>query len=324
MPGPSDSINNFGPVTVDPRQAAWNRMLGEIKSTGADRGFDLRGMGARPGESYDQWMQRLQQAADSENMWSGTPFGSQSNHRAVLDYLKANKDKYSGIFDTPESQKARADADRQQQEEAAYQQWRMKTMQRLDAFSKEMGMPVEELIKRGDLGVMNAGRTATTAAGNAAYGAGLGNTGISSMNTQRAVTDAQAKYQMGRQQLSLQATQGLLGEMGNMAHEREDTRRYEQGMNLQLQGAREQANQMRYAQNQQMLSQGLGIVGGVAGAYFGGPAGASIGYNIGSGLGGMAAGGYRPTNLSYPSGTYRPGSGGLGRYGGRNNFGGSQ
>lgn len=294
---------------------AWGQIQSDLAKSGKDSGFNMSSFAPKPGEDYDSWMKRLDEHAQSENLWSGTPFGGSANAHALLDYLRKNRSQYAGSFQTPQDAAAKAQVDK----EAAFQQWRQSTMQRLDAFSKEMGLPVEELIKRGDLGVMNAGNNAISSAGSAAYGAGLDSGGVSSMNTQRAVTDAQSKYQLARQGLGLQATQGLLGEMGNMAHETEDTRRYEQGLNMSLQQANEQARQMRFAQGQQQTSQIFGAVGGAAGAYFGGPAGASAGYNLGSGLGGAAYGQYRPNNLTYPSGSR---GGGLG--GGRNPYGGSQ
>lgn len=198
---------------------------------------------------------------------------------------------------------------KQQADEAAFQKWRNDTMTRLDAFSKEMNMPVDQLIAKGDLGVMNAGAQGRAQAGSAAYGAGLGGGGISAMNTQRAVTDAQSQYQLQRAGLGLQATNSLLGNMSDMAHAGEDTRRYEQGMNMQLQQANEQARQMRFAQGQQQAGQKVGILGGVFGGLFGGPAGASAGYNLGSGLGQSQYGTYRPNQLQYPKGSSYPGSG---------------
>ncbi len=226
---------------------------------------------------------------------------------------------------SPEEQAAKAAQDKDiadgKAKEAAFQKWRADTMTRLDSFSKEMNMPVEELIKRGDLGVMNAGRNATSQAGSAAYGAGLGGGGVSSMNTQRAVTDAQSKYQLQRAQIGLGATNSLLGNMSDMAHSGEDTRRYEQGMNLQLQQAAEQQRQLAFSQKQAQAGKTMGLIGGGIGMMYGGPQGAAMGQSLGQGLGASSAGSYTPQGFSYPSGSSSPGSGGLG---GRNPYGGSQ
>lgn len=217
--------------------------------------------------------------------------------------------------------KAEEEAALQKQKEAEFQKWREDTMKRLDTFSKEMGMPVEELIARGDLGVKNAGATAQNMANQAAMAAGVGGRGLSLANTQRAVTDAQAKYQLQRAQLGSQATQGLLGAMSGMSMEQEARRQYEQNMNLQLQQAQAAAQQQQYLQGQQRSGQMLGMIGGVVGGVYGGPTGAAAGYQLGSGLGQASYGQgnqYKPYNYSYPSGTSQAGSGGLSntRYGG--------
>jgi hypothetical protein len=247
--------------------------------------------------------------------------------RTRANELKTGTGKPRGVFQShrnlgdaqdPEADPAAAE---QANNEAAYQKWRKDTMMRLDAFSKEMGMPVEELIKKGDLGVMNADKAATSAAGSASYGAGLGGGGVSSMNTQRAVTDAQAKYQLQRAGLGMQATTSLLGSMGQMAHENEDIRRYEQGMNLQMQNANEQLRQRQYAEGKGQQTALFGLAGGVVGGMYGGPAGAAMGSQLGSGLGGMTYKQYTPQGFTYPKGSSATGSGGLG---GKNPYGGSQ
>lgn len=306
---------------------AFDQAFKDYAATGANAGFnagDYNRLQEKPGESYDQWMQRINGVVENSDngTWADTPFshgGGQGRLGAFRDYLLANKDKYKGLVNGGQLSEDELAAQAEKQKEAEFQAWRMSTMQRLDAFSKEMGMPVEQLIARGDLGIKNAGNTGRNLAGTAAYGAGLGDGGISNLNTQRAVTDAQSKYQMQRQQMGLNATQGLLGEMGNMSHDREDTRRYEQGMNMSLQQAQEQARQMQFAQKQQQNSQLWGTIGGVAGGIYGGPAGAAAGQALGSGLGGQMSGTYKPTYMQYPSG--RPTSGGLG---GGNRYGGSQ
>lgn len=269
----------------------------------------------------DQWNELQGLRQENQKQWI--------KNRALE--LATGKGRPAGKFWNPQTGQTEAgtdpragmDAKAQAAKEAAFQQWRQNTMQRLDAFSKEMGMPVEELIKRGDLGVMNAGNNAISSAGSAAYRAGLDSGGVSSMNTQRAVTDAQAKYQLQRQQLGLSATQGLLGEMGNMAHEGEDTRRYEQGMNLQLQQANEQARQRAFGEGQARQGQMFGMIGGLAGGMYAGPQGAAFGSQLGQGLGGYSYGQYKPHNMSYPGGSTAPGSGGYG-LGGNNRYGGSQ
>ena len=210
-----------------------------------------------------------------------------NQRKAELAPIKAEKDKQLAAENLSK------------QKEAEYQKWRKDMMLRLDAVSKEMGMSVEELIRRGDLGVMNAGATARSQAGSAAYRAGLGHGGISAMNTQRAVTDAQAKYQLQRQELGLQATNSLLGQMGQVGQEAEDKRRYEQNLNLQLQAAQEALRQRRHAEGQ---SNTFGTIGAVWGGIKGGPEGAQTGYGLGSAIDKATQPSYSPKPMKYPSG----------------------
>lgn len=226
---------------------------------------------------------------------------------------------------SPQEETQAKEVNNQKSKEEAFQKWRQDTMMRLDDFSKQMNMPVEELIRRGDLGVRNAESNARSDAGSAAFGAGLSSGGVSSMNTQRAVTDAQSRYQLERAGLGLNATNSLMNNMSNMGREQEDIRRYEQGMNMQLQQTNEMARQRSYAEGAGRQSNLFGIAGGVLGAMYGGPlgrtAGATAGYQLGSGLGRATYGEYKPTQMSYPTGNTRYG-GGLS--GGRNPYGGSQ
>ena len=187
--------------------------------------------------------------------------------------------------------------------EEEYQTWRKGIMVRLDAFAKEMSMPIQELIARGDLGVINAGNAGLAASSSAAYGAGLGDGGVSTMNTQRAVTDAQSGYQLQRAGLGLQGYNSLLNTLGEAGREREDKRQYEQKLDLELQQADEAMRQRRHAEGSGTLSTGLGIVGGAAGALLTRtPQGAMAGYGLGSGLGGLVYGQYKPRPMKYPSG----------------------
>lgn len=62
-----------------------------------------------------------------------------------------------------------------------------------------------------------------------------------------------------------------------------------------------EAKQAEAANNSQMWSGILGIVGTVVGGYFGGPAGAGAGYSIGSGVGSAAGRSMTDTTVSKPS-----------------------
>lgn len=201
--------------------------------------------------------------------------------------------------------KAQADA---QAKDAEYQKWRTDVMTRLDQFSQKMNMSVEELISSGDLGVRAARNDAAAAAGR--RGVGLSG-GASDLNTQRAVADAGLKYQMGRQQLGLQATQGLQQGLQQQYMNTENRRQYEQGLNLQLQSAQAAAQNQKYAQEQQQAGGLTGMVGTVLGGIWGGAPGAKAGGELGQGYGQMQYGQqnpYQPYQYQYPSGQ----GGGLG------------
>lgn len=285
-------------------------------SYGKSGSYDLRGMGPKAGENYDQWLARLDQQHKSENMFSGGfDSGNKSGWGNAYNYALKNRATLEPLMGGAGQAQQQAEADAAQKEQA-FQQWRQDTMTKLSTFANEMNMPVEQLIAKGDLGVQNAGATGRSQASAAAYGAGLGGGGISNVNTQRAVTDAQSKYQLQRAQIGLGATNSLLGNMSDMAHTAEDTRRYNQGLDMQMQQAQQQAGMFQFQQKQNQIGAITGAVGGVAGAYFGGPAGAAAGYGLGSGLGSAAAGTYQTKPYTMPSGLSRPS--------GSNPFGGSQ
>lgn len=234
-----------------------------------------------------------------------------------LDFVTRRLAKIAGTYGKADA--AKASADKNAQDEAAFQQWKMQKMRDLDAFSKKMGMSVEELLQSGDAGIQAATNEGRSSASAAAFGAGLTGGGISGMNTQRAVADAQTRYQMGRQQMGLQANTELLNQMGQMGREAEDMRRYDQGMNIQMQNTQEAARQRNYAEGLGRQQSMFGLAGGVIGGIYGGPQGAALGYNLGSGVGGMT---YAPYSAKAP--TYAPQRTSYGLGGGSTNYGGAQ
>lgn len=214
-------------------------------------------------------------------------------------------------------------AAREAAKQKSQEDWRNETMTKLGAFADEMGMSVEQLMQRGDMGIKQVGATGANQAGQAAYAAGLGTGGVSALNTQRAYADAQQNYQLQRKQLGANA----LSNLGSMQQQQymndEDRRRYEQGMNMQMQQAEAQASQQAYQQQQQAAGGTLGMIGGAVGAYFGGAGGATAGYQLGSSLGQSNYTQNNPYNAykySYPRGTSQPGSGRT--LGGKTYFGG--
>lgn len=185
----------------------------------------------------------------------------------------------------PDAAKAKSEADLAAQKEAEYQKWRQDTMRRLDDFSKEMGKPIDQLIREGDLGAISARDTGANMGAQAGYNAGVSGGGLSVANTQRAQTSAGLGYQMQRQQMGAQATQGLLGAMAGVSQEGAQQRAYNDNLNLTLQQAQAAAQQQRYQQASAQSGQTMGLIGAGVGAYFGGAAGAQAGYGLGSGLG---------------------------------------
>lgn len=200
----------------------------------------------------------------------------------------------------------------QDTKEADYQKWRQSALQRLDDISKKMNMSVDQLIASGDSGARTAQGVGERQGAMQGLAAGAGGGGISNLNTQKAVADSLNNYQMQRQQVGLQATQGLLGGLQQEYMSDEDRRRYDDAI--------KQAEYNRGYQSQMNQSAGLmGLVGTGVGAYFGGAAGAQAGGQLGQ------AGGQYLYGQSNP---YAPppsshSSGGLGGYKSPN-YGGSQ
>lgn len=236
--------------------------------------------------------------------------------RAQQDQFIVRRSKEAGKYynDKRESDKAAA---AQAAEEAKYKAWRESALQRLDKFSQEMGKPLDQLLREGDAGAQAATTTGANQAATAAYGRGIGGGGLSTANTQRAFLDAGQGYTLQRQQMGAQATQGLLQGLQGEYMNGEDRRRYEQGLNLQLQQAQAGAYNQQYQQHSQQAGGTLGLIGAGVGAYFGGAAGAQAGYSLGSGIGSQNyqnQNPYQAPQYKYPSSTNTGLSGG--RFGG--------
>lgn len=209
----------------------------------------------------------------------------------------------------------------QDQGQATYEQWRDQVMQRLDAFSKDMNKPLDQLIKEGDLGAISASNTGANQAASAGYAAGVGGGGLSTANTQRAQLSAGLGYQQNRQALGLQATGNLMSGLQNQTI-------HDQDVNMQMQNAQANAEAYSAQQKQQMWQAAGSVLGGVAGGAmsYGNGGSFSSGYqtgsNIGGGLGGLAgAQGYQPYSYHAPT---SPRPRGLGSGSGSSYYGGSQ
>lgn len=164
--------------------------------------------------------------AMSDDDWAAFAKMTTQDQNRFLDQLQKRVDAQA-----QKDAEAKAKADK----EAQFQNWRMDTMKKLDAFAAEMNMSVPELLDRGDVGIRTATRDAVSQSDQAAAAAGVGREGgLGAQNNMRAAIDAQNRYQLQRKEMGLGAYNSLLGQMSGMAHETEDMRRYEQGLDLQM------------------------------------------------------------------------------------------
>lgn len=191
-------------------------------------------------------------------------------------------------------------------------------IKKVQAFADEMGMPIAKLMQRDDFAKALNNVTYQNSMGNA-MNTGAGGGGLSQANADQATKNALLGYQFQRQQAGQNALSGAFNMIGNQMQDAEGLRRYNQGMNLQMQeaNAMRQAQQYQQGLGRQQSTFGLigGIAGGALGAYAGGPTGAAAGFQagqgLGSALGGATYGSYQPYKYRYPSGS-GGGKGGLG------------
>lgn len=205
---------------------------------------------------------------------------------------------------------AEAEAARQKNE-AERGQFQTDMIKRLDSFAKEMGMSVDQLMQTDSYAKALSQQTYANSA-QSAYGSGLGYGGISAMNADQTTKNALLGYQMQRQQAGAAATQNAFGMMETMGQDAENRRRYEQGLDLQLQGAQQQAQMANYQQQQQQKAGLYSLAGGVIGGMYGGPTGAAFGSQLGGGLAGATSTPYQARGFNYPSNTGNYGSYGSG------------
>lgn len=207
-----------------------------------------------------------------------------------------------------EAQKKRAE---QEAKQAAFDDQRQKIIAKVQAFADEMNMPVDELLKRDDF-AKALNQTVMAQASQQGSNRGFGVGGISAANADEATKRALIGYQMQRQTAGQDALSKAHYMLSGMAGEAENARRYEQGLDLQLQQANEAMRQRQYAEGLGQRQTMMGLIGTGVGAYFGGPTGAAIGGQLGSSIGGYTYGQYNPQAYKYPSagGRNSPGYGG--------------
>lgn len=197
-------------------------------------------------------------------------------------------------------------------------------MTKLQKFADEMNMPIDEVLRRGDPYATATRDLAYNQASRSAYGRGVGEGGLSSLNADESTKRALVGLEMQRKQAGQQAL-GQIASLGESRAGRADAMtRFGAGLDLQLQGMNAQAARDAAAEEQGRNQSIMGMIGGglgtIAGGYFGGASGAmqggKLGSQFGAGLGGLFGGGYQPTQYRNPlSGGRRSyGLGGGGNY----------
>lgn len=252
--------------------------------------------------------------------WAHFAHGSQQEQD---DFIKSRQSELRDPNSPANQQKAaqaKADKEEAARQKAASDREAAQTelINKVKAFADEMNMPVDQLMQKDEFAqALNRVTYQDTMGSAMARGAGTG--GLSQANADQATKNALLGYQFQRQQAGQQAYNQAYGMLANQSNTAEDIARYNQGMNLQMQGLQAQQQYQQYQQNLQRSGGMLGMIGAGVGAYFGGPAGMAAGYQIGSGVGQqnyLNQHPYTPYKYSYPS-SGRP-LGGLSSYGGGN------
>lgn len=234
-----------------------------------------------------------------------------------IAFIQGKQKEIAKFKNDPKRKAAKEAADKLAAEKAAREGQQADILAKVKAFADEMNLPVDELLKRDDfaqaLRATTIGQSYTQA-----NNRGLGTGGISNQNADLMSKRALLGYQMQRQQMGQQAYGQAYGMINNQGLQAEDLRRYNQGMDLQMQGLAASARNQQYMQGLGQAQNRASMIGGIIGGAMGGP----MGYQFGSSLGGAAGGmryqnqnTYKPYEYQYPSG-----SGGMtGRgYGGGN------
>lgn len=262
----------------------------------------------QPGESYDQWLGRVDQELPGfsalmgkdnspQGAWKGDMQGAQRSNIAGLikegqmsgfspEQIKALREQ-QGFADPGNLGQAEATAAATDPNAPGTGSDIMR------AFAAQMMKPFDQ----NDPYAQSVIRAASSAADRSAAGRGIRG-GLASSGVANAAAQAGTAVNMQRNQLGLNALQSAEGirlqdtQMAQHAYDQEYTNTMGQ-MGQQYEAGK--------AQNQGMWGTVGGVVGGVAGAYFGGPMGAQAGFQAGSQLGaGLSGANYsRPPTLSY-------------------------
>lgn len=271
----------------------------------------LGGMDPFDGTSLNQEMTEEVYNSMSPAEWASF---RKMNGREQVNFIKSRTNKLARDKVAFDAKKKEADALELERNNRKAQQDDI--IKKVQAFAKEMNMPVDELIKHD---AFAQALRSTTLGGAMAdmNNRGLGVGGISNQNADLMSKKALLGYQMQRQQMGQQAYGQAYGMLNNQGLQAEDLRRYNQGLDLQMQGLAASARNQQYMQELGQ-QQGFGsLVGGIIGGAYGGPQGAALGSSIGGSAAGVryqSNNPYQPYQYNYPSGGMSSGRG----YGGGN------
>lgn len=292
----ADSVNFFlgGPVGWGKAATGWGGLGGNFGEHRADAGLSEEDFNLMTDEEHDAY----------ENL--------NQNQRAIFLEKMRKKRQTEGA----EGKKRKAAEDELAKKKADREAAQALLLKKIQAFADEMNMPVDQLLQRDDYAKMLQANT-QTAAMTGAMGRGIGPGGISTANADYASKRALLGYQQQRQDRGQQAMAGAYGMLANEGIQAEGIRRYEQGLDLQMQQAQAAQQYQKYMQGMNKEAGMWGLAGGALGAFVGGPTGAAAGQQLGSSVGGMQYQNNNPFKgyeFKYPSGSGTSGGGYGGNY----------
>jgi hypothetical protein len=174
-------------------------------------------------------------------------------------------------------------------------------LKQIQDFANEMNMPIDKLMRVDSFAQALNNQTFSNAmASGMSTGAGAG--GLSTLNATDSAQRALLGLYDSRRQAGQNALTNAYGLLNQQGLQLEDIRRYEQGLDLNLQSAAAAAQQHAAAQKAAMFQAVGSMAGGVIGYGIGGAQGASLGSGLGGGLGALGGSyGYKPYQFTYPS-----------------------
>lgn len=266
------------------RQVMLKAVFADMAKTDANRGFNMDSFNQlfKEGDTYDQFVQRVQQYADSTK-GDVLGLGTLKGGSYLADYLRKNKGKYESILNHAAGPRTGEGGYTGQADPNAPAPGDGMDA-RIADFARRMSGPLDMNDPEVKM-VLAAGTNSAQklAAGRGIRG-GLSDAGVVKSGMDSLTGLSAHRNDLGMQALGLQSNRDL--GLRNL-----DMQKYQM----------ERDNSLASWKSQQASSQALGSavgggLGAVAGGYFGGPQGAAAGMQAGAGFGGGLAG----------SGTYTP------------------